>query len=123
VFEKLLGHLLVKGMLPSYYSNISIVKHNQEVVENLKDGLSFHLVGEHNSKLVVAKDIVYTLASSQSLSSGQGITKVLGVDKRNIKNGIELCILLDTQSDTFWLSSRKAKRVDALFESYIRKLC
>jgi hypothetical protein len=28
----------------------------------------------------MAKDIVYTLASSQSLSIGQGIVKVLGVD-------------------------------------------
>jgi hypothetical protein len=28
VFEIFLGHLLAKGMLPSYYSNISTMKHN-----------------------------------------------------------------------------------------------
>jgi hypothetical protein len=63
VFETLLGHSLVKGMLLSYYSDISIVKHNQEVVENLKGGLSTHLVGQHHSKLV-AKNIICTLATS-----------------------------------------------------------
>jgi hypothetical protein len=64
VFKKFLGHSLVKGMLPSYCSNISTVKHNQEVMENLRDGLSTHLVGECHFKLVVAKDIVCTLATS-----------------------------------------------------------
>jgi hypothetical protein len=64
VFEKFLGHSFATGMLPSYYSNISIVKNNQEVVENLRDGLNTHLVGQCHSKLVVAKDIVCTLATS-----------------------------------------------------------
>jgi hypothetical protein len=86
------------------------------VVENLKDGLSTNLVGQHHSKLLVAKDIVCTLATSQSLGSGQGITKVLGVDKRSIKKGIKLRILLNTQNDAFWLSSKKAKRANALYE-------
>jgi hypothetical protein len=62
VFEKFLGHSFIIGMLPSYYFDISTVKHNQEVVENLRDGLSTHLVGQHHPKLVFAKDIVCTLA-------------------------------------------------------------
>jgi hypothetical protein len=64
VFEKFLGHLLIKGMLPSYCFDISTMKHNQEVVENLRDGLNIHLVGQHHSKLVFAKNIVCTLAIS-----------------------------------------------------------
>jgi len=64
MFEKFLGYLLVKGMLPSYCYDISTMKHNQEVVENLKDGLSTHLVGQHHSKLLVAKDNIFTLATS-----------------------------------------------------------
>jgi hypothetical protein len=64
VFKKFLGHSLVKGMLPSYYYDIFIVIHNQEVVENLRDGLSVHLVGQHHSKPIVAKDIICKLATS-----------------------------------------------------------
>ncbi len=33
-------------------------------LENLKDGLSTHLVGQHHSKLLVAKDNIFTLATS-----------------------------------------------------------
>ncbi len=57
-------------MLLSYCSDISIVKHNQEVVENLKDGLNTHIVGQHHSKLVFAKYIVCTSTISQSLNNG-----------------------------------------------------
>jgi hypothetical protein len=48
---------------------------------NLKEGLTIHLIGKRLSNLVLAKDIVCTLASSQSMSNGQGIANVLGVDR------------------------------------------
>jgi hypothetical protein len=75
-----LGHPILKGMLPLYLTNVSITKQNHEVVENLKEGLTSHLISQRQSKLMMAKNIVYTLASSQSLSNGQGIVKVLGVN-------------------------------------------
>jgi hypothetical protein len=55
VFEKLLGHSLVKGMLPSYCSDISTMKHNQEVVENLKNGLSTILLANTTPNLLLQK--------------------------------------------------------------------
>ncbi len=61
------------------------VKHNLEIVNNFKSGLTIHLLGSRKTKLVVAKDIFCTLASSQYVSSNKGVAKMLGVDKRNIK--------------------------------------
>ncbi len=35
-------------------------------------------------------------------------TKVLGVDKWNIKKGVERCVLLDTMNEAFWINHQQA---------------
>lgn len=66
----------------------------------MKDGLISHLVGSHQSKVVMAKDIACTLVAyahtiESGINSGRGIARLLGVDKWNIKRGMEQQILLD----------------------------
>jgi hypothetical protein len=46
------------------------------------------LLGSHKIELTVAKDIIYTLTSNQSMSSSRGVVKTLGVDKQNIKRAM-----------------------------------
>ncbi len=67
------------------------MRQSQGVLGNLKDGLTSHLVGPCQAKLVMAKDIVYILATSihtieSNINSGRGIARLLGVD---IKRGVE----------------------------------
>jgi hypothetical protein len=42
------------------------------------------------TKIVVAKDIVCTLISSNNLHNNKAIARVLGVDRRNIKRGWDI---------------------------------
>jgi hypothetical protein len=59
----------------------------------------------------MAKDIMCTLASSQSIMSSRETSKVLGVDKiRNIKKAFEKQLLLETSSFTLWTNYKRAKR-------------
>lgn len=109
-----LCHPLVKGFLLPYLEDNALLKQSQGVLGNLKDGLISHLVGLYQSKLVMAKDIMCTLATSahtieSGINNGRSIARLLGVDKRNIKRGMEQQILLDTQKDVFWLTQRRAR--------------
>ncbi len=52
----------------------------------------------------MVKDSVCTFASSQVISSGKGITKLFGLDRRNIKRTIIQKILLNTNQDAFQLN-------------------
>ncbi len=74
---------MVRGFLPPYIENIVLMRQNQGVLGNLKDGLTSHLVGLCQFKLVMAKDIVYILATSihtieSNINSGRGIARLLG---------------------------------------------
>jgi hypothetical protein len=40
----------------------------------------------------------------------------LGVDRKNIKKGVERCMMLDTSQNAFWMEYKKAKPFNALFE-------
>jgi hypothetical protein len=93
------------------------VKSNQAVVDNMTYGMATHLTGVHPSHSLMAKDIVCTLASSQSAGSSRGLAKVLGVDRRNIKKAIQRREMLDTANDSFWISYKRATRSDILQES------
>jgi hypothetical protein len=55
---------MVKGSLPPYLINIDAIKQNHEIVQILKDGTNMYLLGPQQSKVVMAKDIVCTFASS-----------------------------------------------------------
>lgn len=56
-----------------------------------------YLSGVRQSKIVMAKDIVCTLASSSNMENRRRVADVLGVDRRNLKRGMERRFLLDTQ--------------------------
>jgi hypothetical protein len=45
-------------------------------------------------------------------------TKVLGVDKRNIKKAFKRQLLLDTSSSTFWIDYKRVKHSDFLSKHF-----
>jgi hypothetical protein len=64
----------------------------------------------------MAKDIVCTFASSQSITSSKEVAKVFGVDRIiNIKKASERWLLLDTSSPSFWTDYKRVKRLNSLF--------
>lgn len=56
------------------------------------------------------------VASSQPMrsTSGKGIAKMLGVDRWNMKRGLERQILLDTENDAFGLRYKCVRHLDCL---------
>lgn len=113
--EKVVAHPMWKHHLPSYLKDLGKLKHSQEIVDNLKRGLTDHLTGKRSQPLVMAKDIVCALATSQyNATSCREVARVLGVDRRNIKKGIVRRESLDHSGDAFWRTYKRAKRADAL---------
>jgi hypothetical protein len=51
-------------MIPDYLKDLDLIKHNLEIMSNFKSGLTIHLLGFYKIELVVAKNIVCTLASN-----------------------------------------------------------
>lgn len=47
VMDKFLCHPLVKDFVPPYLENITNLKQNYEIVGNLKETVTFHLIGAH----------------------------------------------------------------------------
>jgi len=45
--DKFLCHPLVKDFVPPYLENITNLKQNYEIVGNLKETVTFHLIGAH----------------------------------------------------------------------------
>lgn len=45
--------------------------------------------------------------------------KVLGVDMKNIKKGVDKCLLLDTSKSVFWMDYKWATRLNALSQHYV----
>ena len=101
-------------MVPDFLVDPSKVKLRHSVLSNLKEGMADHLLGVRQSKIVMAKDIVCTLASSSNMGSRRSVADVLGVDRRNLKRGMQRRLLLDTQQNAFWLKYRSTCRSDAL---------
>jgi hypothetical protein len=64
----------------------------------------------------MAKNIVCTFAFNQSLGSNKEVAKVLGVDRRNIKKGLERRTMVDTSQNAFWMDYKRAKRSNSLSE-------
>ncbi len=54
-------------------------------MENFKNDLFSHLVGQKPIKINMEKNIVYTLATFQSIGNYREVVKILGADKRNVK--------------------------------------
>jgi len=51
-------------MILEYLKNLDLVKYNSKILGKFKFDLNIHLFGFHKIELVVAKDIIYTLASN-----------------------------------------------------------
>lgn len=80
---------MLRGYVPKYLCDLGKFNQNQTIVNNLMFGLSNHLSGKKTTLIVMAKNIVYTLASSNKSCSSKHVAQVLSVDHRNIKKGIE----------------------------------
>jgi hypothetical protein len=81
VIQKCPAHPLVKGMIPKHLFDLSNVQQKHEVLTNVQTCLVMHLTSSCLTKIVVAKDIVCTLASSNNLHSSKAIARKLGVDR------------------------------------------
>jgi hypothetical protein len=100
VIGKFLSHSLLKDMGPPYLTNPRVVKNKYDVLQNMKEGINTHLASHRKSKLIMVKDIVCTLTSSQSITSKRVVAKVLGVDRRNISKAVLRCAQFDIMNDT-----------------------
>jgi hypothetical protein len=107
--EKVMGLDLMGVIMPLYLCDTKRIKHNQLLINNLKFGLSSRVIRQQSSKLVMVKDIVCTFAFNQSLGNNREVAKVLEIDKRNIKKGVERFMMLDTSQNVFWMDYKKAK--------------
>jgi hypothetical protein len=114
ILEKTLSHPLLQASLPDYLQDMEALKHNHLVVSNINSGMTSHFTGVRPAQSLLAKDIVCTLASSQSIGSSRGLARVLGVDRRNLRKAKVRRVLLDTQTDAFWISCKRAARSDVL---------
>jgi hypothetical protein len=69
IMEEVVGRELLNINVPPYMHDVKKLKHNQQLIENLRSGLSNHVIGHWFLKLVLAKNIVYTFVSFQSIGS------------------------------------------------------
>jgi hypothetical protein len=60
-------------MLLGYFLDMYHVKHNHDVVSNMKSNIMEHLTSQQKSQLVVTKEIVCMLASSSSIVNSPGV--------------------------------------------------
>ncbi len=101
----MLSHSLMKDSLPPYMTDLHIARQYYEIIQNTKKGMNIHLVRQRKSKVMMAKDIMWTLVTSHAMSSGRRITRLLGVDKWNIKKSTKHKTFLDTFKDEFSTTS------------------
>ena len=71
--EKFILHPLVRDFMPQYLLDLKTLKHQPEVIENIRSGIVDQCSGSWKSFVLEAKNIVIALASSQCISSAQGI--------------------------------------------------
>lgn len=64
VVEKFLGNYVLKGYVMEYLRDLRKLKQKKTIVNNLKSGLSNHLNGQKITPIIMAKNIVYIIASS-----------------------------------------------------------
>jgi hypothetical protein len=69
----------------------------------------------------MAKDIVCVFASFKTCNNRQ-VTRVLGVDCRNIKKVVERRCILDTNGDVFWVNKRSVKHGNGLSEAGVQQI-
>jgi hypothetical protein len=78
-------------------------------------------MGQQESKVVMAKNIINTLVISHVVHNGRGITRLIDVDRQNIIEAY-IKILLNITKDAFWLNYKRAKWSKSLLESLKKKV-
>jgi hypothetical protein len=58
-----MGSYLLKDCVFEYLCDLGKIKQKQIIVDNIKSSLSNHLNGQKTTPIVMAKDIVYALAT------------------------------------------------------------
>ena len=107
-FQKFLGNNNIKRLIPASLSNLETLMLQDLVLSSVREGLKDHLVGVKASKIVMAKDILCTFASSSQVGSGKELAGLLGVDRRNISKARSRRQILDAGQDAFWLHQRRS---------------
>jgi hypothetical protein len=112
--QKFLGHTSMKDMILPWMIDLDTIKLQHSVLSSMKEGVRDHLLGVRESAIVMAKDILCTLASSSKVGSGREVARLLGVDRRNISKARSRRMVLDGSQDAFWLYYRRKVRSDSL---------
>ena len=107
-FQKFLGNSNIKRLIPASLSNLETFMLQDSVLSSVREDLKDHLVDVKASKIVMAKDILCTFASSSQVGSGRGLDGLLGVDRRNISKARSRRQILDARHDAFWLHQRQS---------------
>jgi hypothetical protein len=115
--QKFLSHAVMKDIVPPFLIDLGTLKLQNSVISSVREGMTDHLVGSKPSKIVMAKNILCTFASSSHCGSGRGLAGLLGVDRRNIYHARSRRMVLDAGHDAFWLQRRRKVRSDSLPES------
>jgi hypothetical protein len=89
VVEKVLASFVLRECVLEYLCDLKKIKENQGVIKHLKCGLTNHLRGQKSLSMVIAKDIVYVLVTSNKASNNIQVVQILGVDYKNVKRAIE----------------------------------
>jgi hypothetical protein len=101
-------------MIPLYLKDLQTIKLQQSIFSIVREGIKDHLVGVKKSKLIMAKDILCTLASTSKVGSGRGLAGLLDVDRRSISRARGRRVLLDAGQVAFWLHYKRKIRCNTL---------
>jgi hypothetical protein len=99
--QKFLGQPLLSRIVPPFLRDPAAARVAAKVVAGIKDGVTSHLKGPRKAKVVMAKDIICTFAAGSYVGTGWMIQGVLGLDRWNVKKGIERRLQLDAQKHAF----------------------
>jgi hypothetical protein len=98
---KFLDNSKMKGMILPFLSNLVIIKLQDSVMSNVRDGMKDHLVGVYQSKIVMAKDILCALATNSKVGNRKGLAGILEVNRKNILWARDRGFTLDNGNDAF----------------------
>ena len=96
-FQKFLGNSNIKRLIPASLSNLETFMLQDSVLSSVREGLKDHIVGVKASKIVMAKDILCTFASSSQVGSGRKLVGLLGLVRRNISKARSRRQILDAR--------------------------
>jgi hypothetical protein len=93
-------------------SNLQDSINNQLIIQSIKDSVFAHLVGEHTTKHVTAKELLGTLVVS-TRTNGKEVAQHLGLFRRCVLN-CKQHFLIDNGGLDFWFGTTKKKWLDVM---------